>query len=58
MTLVDTGDDTQTGGRIKRVLPYVKDDAEFCLTYGDGLADVDIARGDRACTAARDGWRR
>ena len=42
VTLVDTGDETQTGGRLKRVLPYVKDDADFCLTYGDGLADVDI----------------
>ncbi|HVV62575.1 MAG TPA: glucose-1-phosphate cytidylyltransferase [Pseudolabrys sp.] len=43
VTLVDTGEATQTGGRIKRVLPYLKDDAEFCLTYGDGIADVDIA---------------
>jgi len=42
VTLVDTGEATQTGGRIKRVLPYVRDDPEFCLTYGDGLADVDI----------------
>jgi glucose-1-phosphate cytidylyltransferase len=43
VTLVDTGDATQTGGRIKRILPYVQDDPDFCLTYGDGLADVDIA---------------
>ena len=43
VTLVDTGTDTQTGGRLKRVLPYVGDE-DFCLTYGDGLADVDIAR--------------
>jgi glucose-1-phosphate cytidylyltransferase len=42
VTLVETGENTQTGGRIKRILPYVKDDADFCLTYGDGLADVDI----------------
>jgi glucose-1-phosphate cytidylyltransferase len=42
VTLVDTGDDTQTGGRIKRILPYVENDPDFCLTYGDGLADVDI----------------
>jgi glucose-1-phosphate cytidylyltransferase len=42
VTLVDTGDDTQTGGRIKRVLSYVKNDPEFCLTYGDGLSNVDI----------------
>jgi glucose-1-phosphate cytidylyltransferase len=42
VTLVDTDANTQTGGRIKRILPYIKDDAAFCLTYGDGLADVDI----------------
>jgi glucose-1-phosphate cytidylyltransferase len=43
VTLVDTGADTQTGGRIKRVGEYVRDDT-FMLTYGDGVADVDIAR--------------
>jgi glucose-1-phosphate cytidylyltransferase len=43
VTLVDTGADTQTGGRLKRVLPYV-DDEDFCLTYGDGLANVDVSR--------------
>ena len=43
VTLIDTGDGTGTGGRIKRVLPYVAGDDAFCLTYGDGLADVDIA---------------
>jgi glucose-1-phosphate cytidylyltransferase len=42
VTLVDTGEETMTGGRLKRVLPYVGDD-EFCFTYGDGLADIDIA---------------
>jgi len=41
VTLVDTGADTMTGGRIKRVLPYVADEP-FCMTYGDGLADIDI----------------
>lgn len=41
VTLVETGDDTMTGGRLKRVLPYVGDET-FCLTYGDGVADVDI----------------
>jgi glucose-1-phosphate cytidylyltransferase len=41
VTLVDTGEETMTGGRIKRVLPYVGDET-FCMTYGDGLADVDI----------------
>lgn len=42
VTLVDTGEDTLTGGRLKRVAGYVKDEAAFCFTYGDGLSDVDI----------------
>ena len=42
VTLVDTGEDTQTGGRLKRVAPYLKDEKAFCFTYGDGLANVDI----------------
>ena len=42
VTLVDTGDDTMTGGRLKRVTEYVKDDDAFCFTYGDGVADVDV----------------
>lgn len=41
VTIVDTGEKTMTGGRIKRVLDYVGDEA-FCLTYGDGVSDVDI----------------
>jgi glucose-1-phosphate cytidylyltransferase len=41
ITLVETGLDTMTGGRIKRIKPYVGDDT-FCLTYGDGLCDVNI----------------
>jgi glucose-1-phosphate cytidylyltransferase len=41
VTLVDTGDETMTGGRLKRVLQYVGAE-DFCFTYGDGLADVDI----------------
>ncbi|MGI9099370.1 MAG: glucose-1-phosphate cytidylyltransferase [Solirubrobacteraceae bacterium] len=41
VTLVETGDGTMTGGRLKRVLPYVGDQT-FCVTYGDGVADVDI----------------
>jgi glucose-1-phosphate cytidylyltransferase len=41
VTLVETGAETQTAGRLKRVLPYVGDD-DFCFTYGDGLSDVDI----------------
>ena len=43
VTLVDTGEDTLTGGRLKRVRDYVKDEAAFCFTYGDGVSDVDIA---------------
>jgi glucose-1-phosphate cytidylyltransferase len=43
VTLVDTGSDSMTGGRLRRVREYIGDDA-FCLTYGDGLADIDIAR--------------
>lgn len=43
VTLVDTGDNTQTAGRLKRVLPHVADEDVFALTYGDGVADVDIA---------------
>ncbi|MEA2228576.1 MAG: glucose-phosphate cytidylyltransferase, partial [Solirubrobacteraceae bacterium] len=41
VTLVETGEATQTGGRLKRVLPYVGDE-DFCFTYGDGLADLDV----------------
>jgi glucose-1-phosphate cytidylyltransferase len=44
VTLIDTGGETQTGGRIKRILPHVKDEEAFCLTYGDGVANVDITR--------------
>mgnify|MGYP000051720058 CR=1 FL=1 len=43
VTLIDTGEDTMTGGRLKRVSSYVKDETAFCLTYGDGVADVNIA---------------
>jgi len=42
VTLVDTGDETLTGGRLKRVADYLKDDDAFCFTYGDGVSDVDI----------------
>lgn len=42
ITLVDTGDNTLTGGRLKRVAPYIQDDEAFCFTYGDGVASVDI----------------
>ena len=42
VTLIDTGEDTMTGGRLKRVADFVKDEEVFCLTYGDGLSDVNI----------------
>jgi glucose-1-phosphate cytidylyltransferase len=42
VTLVDTGESTMTGGRLKRVMPYVAGE-QFCFTYGDGLADIDIS---------------
>lgn len=42
VTLVDTGDETQTGGRLKRVRKYIENDEAFCFTYGDGLSNVDI----------------
>lgn len=42
ITLVDTGLNTQTGGRLKRVAHLLDDDKDFCLTYGDGLSDIDI----------------
>ncbi|MCF7988425.1 MAG: glucose-1-phosphate cytidylyltransferase [Methylovulum sp.] len=42
VTLVDTGENTMTGGRLKRVRDYLTDDEDFCFTYGDGVGDVDI----------------
>src|SRR5512136_202499 len=42
VTLVDTGERTLTGGRLKRVANYVKDEEAFCFTYGDGVSNVDI----------------
>jgi glucose-1-phosphate cytidylyltransferase len=42
VTLVDTGEHTLTGGRLKRVARYVENEEVFCFTYGDGLADIDI----------------
>jgi glucose-1-phosphate cytidylyltransferase len=44
VTLVDTGEETMTGGRLKRVAPYICDEQSFCLTYGDGVADIDITK--------------
>jgi glucose-1-phosphate cytidylyltransferase len=43
VTLVDTGDQTMTGGRLRRVADYVRRDESFCFTYGDGVSDVDIS---------------
>jgi glucose-1-phosphate cytidylyltransferase len=42
VTLVDTGELTMTGGRLRRVRDFVKDDEAFCFTYGDGLSDINI----------------
>ena len=43
VTLIDTGEGTLTGGRLKRVADYVEGENEFCMTYGDGLSDIDIS---------------
>lgn len=42
VTLVDTGENTMTGGRLLRVAEYLRDEQDFCFTYGDGVSDVDI----------------
>lgn len=42
VTLIDTGEQTMTGGRLKRVARYIQDDDAFCFTYGDGISDIDI----------------
>ena len=42
VTLVDTGEHSMTGGRLKRVASYLDDDEPFCLTYGDGVANIDL----------------
>jgi glucose-1-phosphate cytidylyltransferase len=44
VTLVDTGEAAMTGGRLKRVAAYIDDPGPFCFTYGDGVADIDIAQ--------------
>jgi glucose-1-phosphate cytidylyltransferase len=44
VTLIDTGDNSMTGGRLLRVSEYIKNDEAFCFTYGDGVADVDISK--------------
>jgi glucose-1-phosphate cytidylyltransferase len=42
VTLVDTGEETMTGGRLKRVSKYIKNEEAFCFTYGDGVSDINI----------------
>ncbi len=44
VTLIDTGQDSMTGGRLRRVMPYLKDEEAFCMTYGDGVGNVDVTR--------------
>ena len=44
VTLVDTGENSMTGGRLKRVASYLKDEEAFCFTYGDGVSNVDIGK--------------
>jgi len=44
VTLVDTGENSMTGGRLKKVAKYVENENAFCLTYGDGVSDVDIGK--------------
>jgi len=44
VTLVDTGEETMTGGRLKRVADYVKGEEAFCFTYGDGVGDINITK--------------
>jgi len=43
VTLIDTGEETMTGGRLRRIAPYVKDEEAFCFTYGDGVSNINIA---------------
>ncbi len=44
VTLINTGELTETGGRIKRIAPFLEEDTSFCLTYGDGVADIDLSK--------------
>lgn len=43
VTLIDTGQNTLTGGRLRRVMPHLRDEDAFCMTYGDGVGDIDVA---------------
>jgi len=51
VTLVDTGENSMTGGRLRRVSDHVKNEEAFCFTYGDGVSDVDISKSIRFHTA-------
>ncbi len=42
VTLIDTGQDSMTGGRLRRVMPYLRDEEAFCMTYGDGVGNIDV----------------
>ena len=44
VTLVDTGDESMTGGRLRRVASYIENEQDFCFTYGDGVGDIDIGK--------------
>ena len=44
VTLIDTGETSATGGRLRRVLPFLRDEEAFCMTYGDGVGDIDLTR--------------
>lgn len=44
VTLIDTGADSMTGGRLRRVMPLLRDEEAFCMTYGDGVADIDLSK--------------
>ena len=44
VTLIDTGENTMTGGRVKKIKSYLNEEEDFCLTYGDGLANIDIGK--------------
>jgi glucose-1-phosphate cytidylyltransferase len=47
VTLIDTGDATQTGGRLRRARAHVENEELFCMTYGDGVGNIDISRQHR-----------
>ncbi len=44
VTLIDTGQESMTGGRLRRVMPHLREEEAFCMTYGDGVGDIDVSR--------------